>query len=54
MFTVKLMKGVHNDQIKIIEAREVEIKMGACGSSIDGGFFLISPTTLSIALLMPP
>jgi hypothetical protein len=36
MFTVKLMKGMQNEQIKVIEAREVEIRMSACGSSDDG------------------
>lgn len=36
MLTVKLMRGMNNSQIKIIEAREVEIRMNACGSSAEG------------------
>jgi hypothetical protein len=36
MFTVKLMRGINNSNIKIIEAREVEIRMGACGGTVAG------------------
>lgn len=33
MFTVKLMKGESNSVIKIVEAREVEIRMHSVGGS---------------------
>jgi len=36
MLTVKLMRGINNSNIKIIEAREVEIRMNACSGSAEG------------------
>lgn len=36
MFTVKLMKGEHNNVIKLVEAKEVEIRMNHCGGTREG------------------
>lgn len=33
MFTVKLMKGINNETIKIIEATDVEIRMFQCSDT---------------------
>lgn len=47
MFTVKLMKGENNSVIKIIEAREVEVRLSVRGDTSYGnqhGIIVTPPT----------
>lgn len=48
MFTVKLMKGENNSTIKLVEAKEVEIRMNNRGDSTAGNqhaILVIEPGT---------